>query len=54
VSEKTLKSGKKKEKPRKAVSLKRARNEDATGSSARCVRQRQDQDDSERVKEISE
>jgi hypothetical protein len=50
--EKTLNSRKKKEQPRKAASLKRARNEDATGSSAHCVCQRQNQDDSERVKEI--
>lgn len=54
VSEMTFSSRKKKEQPQKTASHKRARTENATGSSARSVRQRQDQDGSERVKEIGE
>jgi hypothetical protein len=55
VLEKTSISRKKKEKPRKAASLKHARNDEAVAinsSSARPVPQRQDQDDDERVKAI--
>ena len=54
VLKETSSSRKKKEKPLKAASLKHARNDEATSTSARPVRQQQDQDDNERVKEIGE
>jgi hypothetical protein len=61
VLEKTSSGRKKREKPRKAASLKRARNDVAVASSsssscsaAGLVRQRQGQDEPERVEEIGE
>jgi hypothetical protein len=54
VLKETSSSRKKKEKPLKAASLKHARNDEATSTAARPVRQQQDQDDNERVKENGE